>query len=318
MKKRPLGTTGLSVSEIAFGGVEIGVPYGIGVESEADMLSQQEAIDLLHEALDKGINFFDTARLYGASETIMGNAFEGRRGEIVLATKCKHLRGKDGQLPADRQLKTIIETSLQESLAALKMDYVDVYMLHQVDAEILSRAVIADTFAGLKEKGLIRATGASTYFTAETELAIESGNWNVIQLPFNLMDQTHSQCFDKAAQHGIGLVIRSVLMKGLLSDRGKNLHPALSQVETHIQNYRRLLNENLSDLPTLATQFALSFDSVSSVLIGIDKKEYLHKALRTANGFYLDEKLLRQATQLAYPDPDFLNMTHWHNMGWLK
>ena len=90
MIKRTLGNTGIHVSEIAFGGVEIGVPYGIGVKSAADMLSVKEAINLLHTAIDSGINFFDTARMYGTSENIMGNAFKSRRSEVVIATKCRH------------------------------------------------------------------------------------------------------------------------------------------------------------------------------------------------------------------------------------
>src|ERR1700759_4431011 len=100
MKKRALGKTGIEVSEIAFGGGEIGVPYGIGVHSEADMLSRDKAIDLLHEAMDKGINFFDPARLYGESESIMGEAFCDRRDKVILSTKCKHFKDNEGNIPA--------------------------------------------------------------------------------------------------------------------------------------------------------------------------------------------------------------------------
>jgi aryl-alcohol dehydrogenase-like predicted oxidoreductase len=319
MKKRSLGNTGIEVSEIAFGGVEIGMPYGIGIENNADMLSEKEAIHLLHVAQEKGINFFDTARLYGESETIMGKAFLGRRDNIVLATKCVHFRGKDGKLPPDNQLKRVIESSLKVSLQSLKTSYADVFMLHQADIEILGNPVIAEVFTGLKEKGVIRATGASTYSTEETVLAIESGNWDVIQLPFNLMDQRHGAYFESASQQGVGLVIRSVLLKGLLSDRGKNLHPALADVESHIQSYYQLVGDQFPDLPTLATQFALSFESVSAVLVGIDKMEYLNKALATASGYNnINEALFHTARSLAYPDPAFLNLPLWDRMGWLK
>jgi aryl-alcohol dehydrogenase-like predicted oxidoreductase len=318
MKKRFLGKTGLEVSEIAFGGVEIGLPYGIGVESREDMLSEKQAIALLHEAVDKGINFFDTARLYGDSENIMGKAFVKRRPEIVLASKCRHFRDREGKLPPAHLLKSFIEDSLAESLSALQTDYLDVFMLHQADAEILESAAIADVFQDLKRKGMIRATGASTYLPAETARAISSGNWDVIQLPFNLMDQRHSACFESAEHHGIGLVVRSVLLKGLLSDRGKNLHPALAEVETHIRGYHTFLNEDFPDLPTLATRFALSFESIASVLVGIDKTEYLNNALGTANGHYMDSQMLRKAKVAAYPDPEFLNLPYWDRMGWLK
>ena len=317
MNKRQLGKTGIYVSEIAFGGVEIGLPYGIGVDSREDMLSEADAIYLLHEAQEKGINFFDTARLYGESESIMGKAFTNRRSDIVLASKCDQFR-KDGKMVPDRDLKNFIEGSLQESLKALRTDYLDVFMLHQVDKEILENTVIADVFADLKLKNLIRSTGVSTYSTEETGLAIATGNWEVVQLPFNLMDQRNRPSFHKACENGIGLVIRSVLMKGLLSDRGKNLHPALRSVEHHIQAYDGLLGDQFHDLPTLATQFALSFEGVSSVLVGIDKLEYLHKALATANGHYMNDEMLDKAQKMQYPDPSFLNLPHWDKMGWLK
>ncbi|CAG5002429.1 hypothetical protein DYBT9275_02889 [Dyadobacter sp. CECT 9275] len=317
MKKRPLGATGILVSEIAFGGVEIGMPYGIGVTGREDMLSEKDAIYLLHEAQEKGINFFDTARLYGESESIMGKAFEKRRDDVVIATKCNHFR-KDGKLLPDKDLKPFIENSVQESLRALRTDYLDIFMLHQADTEILKNQVIAEAFSELKDKKVIRATGASTYAAAETELAVDTGSWDIIQLPFNLMDQRHSICFQQAGQKGVGLVIRSVLMKGLLSDRGRNLHPALTEVEKHIQGYYKLVGDQFPDLPTLATQFALSFENVSAVLVGIDKMEYLYKALATANGQYMSQEQLKEAEQLTYPDPAFLNLPHWDRMGWLK
>ncbi len=112
MKKRELGKTGIAVSELAFGGVEIGLPYGIGVKSAADMLSEDESIRLLHEATESGVNFFDTARLYGASETIMGKAFRDRREQVIIGTKCRQLRDGNGALPNGSDLKKLIKTSL--------------------------------------------------------------------------------------------------------------------------------------------------------------------------------------------------------------
>ncbi|GAA4749610.1 aldo/keto reductase [Flavisolibacter ginsenosidimutans] len=318
MRQRKLGKTGLSVSEIAFGGVEIGLPYGIGVNDQSDMLSHSEAVSLLHAALEGGINFFDTARLYGESETIMGKAFFNRRKDVVIATKCKHFRDADGTIPAYSSLKKIIEGSLTESLAALQTDYVDVFMLHQADIQILENEDVRRVFLDLKESGRIRATGASTYAAEEAMLAIDSKAWDVIQLPFNLMDQRQQTVFSAAASQGVGLVIRSVLLKGLLSSKGRDLHPALHEVEAHIKKYRSLLDESTIDLPSLATKFALSFGEVSSVLVGIDRLNYLQESLRTADGVYFDEQKLAKAKALQYPDPSFLDLPKWDRLGWLK
>lgn len=318
MRKRPLGKTGLEVSEIAFGGVEIGMPYGIGVEGAKDMLTEAEAIHLLHTSLDEGINFFDTARLYGHSEAIMGKAFHDRRDQAIIASKSVYFRDETGKIPAYPRLKQIIETSLQESLAALQTNYIDIYMLHQVDEEILENEDVIRIYADLKASGLIRATGASTYTVTQTRKAIETGIWDVIQLPFNLMDQRQASTFDAAAKAGVGIVVRSVLFKGILSQRGKNLHPALKDVETHVRNYEQLLNDSIIDLPALATKFALSYNDVSSILVGIDRMEYLYKSLEVANGKYLDMSILSKAKELSYPDPDFLDLHKWDKMGWLK
>lgn len=318
MIKRTLGKTGIEVSEVAFGGVEIGIPYGIGIKTDADMLPEVEAIKLLHAAVDSGINFFDTARMYGNSERIMGNAFRNRRVEVIIGTKCTSLRDKNGCLPSGPELKKLIEASLKESLESLQTDYVDIFMLHHSDLEILENEEIASIFLELKRKGICRATGVSTYSSEETEKAIDSGTWDIIQLPFNLMDQRQKVLFPLASEKGVGIVVRSVLLKGLLSDRGKNLHPALSDVEDHIKCYDELLNGTPYDLSTLATKFVLSFPEVSAVLVGIDRLEYLHKSISAANGIYLGNQKLVRARELAYPDPEFLNLPHWDKMNWLR
>lgn len=320
MLKRPLGKTGIEVSEIAFGGVEIGMPYGIGIKNRSDMTPEAEAIKLLHTSVEAGINYFDTARMYGNSETIMGKAFVDRRDKVILETKCKHFLHKDGTIPEYHTLKNIIETSLSESLKELKTDYVDVFMLHQAKIEILENEDVSQIFLNLKKYGKVRAIGVSTYSLEETKKSIESGIWEIIQLPFNLLDQRQQKLFSLASREGVGITIRSVLLKGLLTNRAKtkNLHPALKDVQNHIKKYFELLEEPITELPSLATKFPLSFKEVSSVLVGIDRLEYLHKSLEAANGYYLDRSSLWKAQALAYPDPVFLNLSKWDRMGWLK
>lgn len=317
MRTKRLGRTGLDVSEIAFGGVEIGIPYGVGVHSEADMLSRRDAIRLLRRAVDEGINFFDTARLYGESEAIMGEALKSSRGNIVLASKCRHLRQADGKLMPQAALQRFILDSLEESLTKLQTDYIDLYMVHYADEEILQSHEVADVFSKIKKEGLARAIGVSVYKVEETKNAVETGIWDAIQLPFNLMDQSHGVHFKQAQENGMGIIVRSVLMRGMLTNRKAKLHEALASVERHIERYQTLLGAGFADLPQLATKFALAHQAVSSVLVGIDKEQYLLEALAASSGDEMGVAVVNKLQGMAYPEPSFLNLTEWDKKGWL-
>lgn len=318
MEKRKLGNTGIEVSVMAFGTVELGIPYGIGVQEESQMLTEEVAIQLLSKALDNGINFFDTARQYGKSERLLGTAFGSRREEVVIATKCKHLRDKDHKVPTGTELEGAIFSSVEKSLEELRTNYIDVFMLHDSDEEIMQHPRVISAFENLKKQGVIKASGISTYTPAETKSVIDSHNWDVVQVPFNLLDQRQNALFNQLEQAQIGVVVRSVLMKGLLSSRGENLHPALKEVEMHIKKYKPLQKATAMDLPSLATRFVLSFPEVAAVLIGIDKIEFLQAAIDSVAGSKLEPDLLIKAKEMEFKNPDFLNLHQWSVNGWLK
>jgi len=317
MQYKYLGNTGLKVSEVAFGGVEIGMPYGLKMSQAKHMLQKQDAIKLLHHAFDQGITLFDTARLYGESENIMGEAFQGIRQQIVLASKCRHFRNPDGTLPDKLALKHIVRQSIHESLNALKTDYIDVFMLHHADLEMLEIDEIYEIFTVLQKEGLIRYPGISVYEVEETKRALDKGFWKVIQLPFNLMDQKQGIHFKQAYEQGVGIIGRSVLMRGLLTDKSFQLHPELRAVQDHILKYRQLFNSEIDNLVALAMKFAASFSEISSVLVGFDKIKFVDYALEIFNSKYLNEEQVALAKSLSYPDQGFLNLAQWDNNGWL-
>lgn len=317
MKQRLLGSTDIKVSEISFGGVEIGLPYGIGVGGSENLISEVEAVDLLRLSLEKGINTFDTSPAYGKSEKRIGKAFADRRQDVVICTKCPHLRDKDQQLFSDAELKIIITTSITNSLEALQTDYVDIYMIHNADLEMLEHPEIIHQFSELKQKGVIRAAGVSVYTVQETQKAIDSDFWQVVQLPFNLLDQRHGKTFSDAKKKGVGIFVRSVLCKGILTDRNRFLHPKLAPIREHCDRCLEQLNSERYSLSDVATKFALSFQEVSSVLVGIDKTEYLEKAFAVADGHYFSDAQLETVQTMAYPNPDFLDIPLWEKKGWL-
>jgi aryl-alcohol dehydrogenase-like predicted oxidoreductase len=130
-------------------------------------------------------------------------------------------------------------------LKALQTDYIDVYLAHSVDREILERNEVAEAFCKLKTKGYVRSIGVSTYGYDDTKFAIDDGRWNVIQLAFNLMDQSATQLFPLAKQQGIGIMVRSVLMRGILTDNAPLLtHEKLRRVNEHRHKFLDFCKQN--------------------------------------------------------------------------
>ncbi len=318
MNKRVLGRSGIDVSELAFGGAPIGMPYGIGVGSEKDMMPESEATELLRVALDRGINFYDAAREYGRCEVLIGRAFKGRRHELVLSTKCKGVLDAEKRLKSPAEIASTVRDSLHESLTELQTDYVDMYMVHDPGIHVIESEDIAKAFCQQKEQGKARAIGVSTYSVEESKRAIATGVWDVIQLAFNLMDQRQGEVFSLAKASDIGIVVRSVLLKGVLTDKGEDLHSKLEPVKRHREKYKHLLTEDILTLYELALRFALSKVEVSSVLLGIDRMEYLTKAIETVKAGALDEMTLARISELAYLEPEFLDLPEWDRQGWLR
>src|SRR5690606_39549609 len=113
------------------------------------------------------INFFDTARHYGESERLMGRAFEGIRDQVVIATKSVHFKDKNGQIPSYSKLKDIVNNSLQQSLDNLRTDYVDLFMVHYADMDILQNEDVTRVFSEIQQEGAVKNIGVSVYKSEE-------------------------------------------------------------------------------------------------------------------------------------------------------
>ena len=183
MKRRKLGRTGLEISGIGLGTVELGLDYHLpGTRGERP--SAREAERILYGALDCGINFIDTARGYGTSEEVIGAVLADRRKEYVLASKVN---------AAD-----VLE-SIGESLRALRTDWIDVMFLHQASLDVLRRGEAVEGLVRAREAGMIRYMGASTYGPDEAFAAIADGRFDCLQIAWNAARTATSATLDAAA-----------------------------------------------------------------------------------------------------------------------
>ena len=313
MDYRRLGRTGLKVSALALGTVELGLDYGIAVPGEFGRPAEGEAIRLVHTAIDSGMNLFDTARAYGESEAVLGRALRGRRGEVVLATKVRTQRD-DGSMPDGAALRRLMHEALDTSLRLLQTDYVDIWQVHNVDAALLERSdVLAEVFAAARDAGKARAVGGSTYGVEMPMAAIESGLFDMLQVTYSVLDQRLAdRVLPAAADRDIGIVVRSILLKGALTTRGDHLPDHLARLRDRSRQFRSLVAETGLDISPAqaAIAFGLAHPYIHAVLVGVRSERELREALGAA-AIQLPGNLLARLAALRLDDDDLLNPSTW-------
>ena len=313
MEYRRLGRTDLQVSALALGTVELGLEYGIAMPGEFGRPTEDEAVRLVHTALDGGMNLIDTARAYGESEAVLGRALRGRRAEVVLATKVRTQRD-DGTTPTGPELRQHMQSALETSLRLLQTDYVDIWQVHNVDTALLAqRELLAEVFAAARRSGKARAIGGSTYGVEMPIAAIESDLFDMLQVTYSVLDQRLSdQVLPTAAERDIGIVVRSILLKGALTARGDYLPEHLAELRERSRQFRELVADSgLGISPVQAAiTFGLAHTQIHSVLIGVRSEQELREALGATN-VTLPADLLAQLTALRLDDADLLNPGTW-------
>ncbi|SMF41501.1 aldo/keto reductase [Paenibacillus barengoltzii] len=223
MNKKTIGSSGLQVSPLGFGGWAIGGPFLLdGLPDGWGEVDDKESIRAVQTALDQGINFFDTADVYGTghSEEIVGQALQGRRQDAVIATKFGFTYDA-----ATRKVFTKLDVSrnyirwaCQASLRRLGTDYIDLYQIHPGDFSLEQLDEAIDGLERLKQEGLIRAYGWSTWSTANAEQFARKSSGAAIQHPLNVLSDDSSMV-ELCERHGLSSINNSPLAMGLLSGK---------------------------------------------------------------------------------------------------
>lgn len=210
----PLGRTGLIVTKLGFGAMELrGVDH-------FPRLSKQEASAILNGVLDAGINYIDTSPDYGYSERIIGEQLAHRRGDFFLASKCgcpveppdvAHAKRK----PHDFS-RANVRAGVEQSLKLMKTEYLDVVQFHiSPSREVLEANDSIAELLAMKDEGKLRFIGISGTIP---ELAdhIAMGVFDVIQVPYSILEREHEALIHEAAQSGAGVVIRGGVARGIM------------------------------------------------------------------------------------------------------
>jgi aryl-alcohol dehydrogenase-like predicted oxidoreductase len=300
----------LCVSEVSLGTVELGMDYGIRTGAATNQPSEAEAARLLHRALDLGINFIDTAAAYGTSEEIIGRALRDRREGVVLATKCMHYYEQGVPVP---EIRKQISASIDRSLRRLQTDRIDLMQVHGRDRLDLERRMIEegevfDVLDRARKAGKIRFIGYSSYGEAASMAALNDGRWDTLQFAYNMFDQRAVPVVMPAARaRDIGIVVRSALLKGALTEKARHLPPPLKPLADRTARLAALLSGTGLSLPQAALRFVLSHPDVGTVIVGADRISYLEEAVSVSDGQGLPEEVLAFSRTLALDAPDLIN-----------
>jgi 1-deoxyxylulose-5-phosphate synthase len=308
MKLRRLGSSELLASEIALGTVELGLDYGIPGNESHLRPPESEAIRVLNEALDLGVNFIDTARAYGNSEELIGKALHHRRDEYLLATKLCPLQASDVEA---LDLRARIHESVETSLRMLQTDRIDLLMIHSAPIELIEKAdVILEALQAMQNAGHVRYVGASVYGEAGAA-ALRRGGFDCLQIAYNALDRVaEADLLPAAARLGVGIVARSVLLKGAITSRYRDLPESLGALKDAVRSLEALAEAAGLSLPEIAFRYVLASGVIA--LCGTARSEELNSAVSYANRGPLPPDLMSQIAKIELSDPRWLNPGNWN------
>ena len=310
MQYRTLGRTGIQVS-----------PYALGTLMFATSMGNApvDSARIIHAALDAGINVLDTADAYGDSEDVVGKALEGRRDDVVLATKFARPTGQDpNQQGASRRW---IVTAVENSLRRLRTDHIDLYQLHRPDP----RTDIEETLSALTDlirSGKVRAIGASQTPACD----IVEAQWvadrrgfarfHTEQPAYSILNRgIEREILPTTQRFGMGTLVWGPLGQGLLTGRvRKNQDNNLrrSGVVRHLNDERRidtvealipLAAEAGLPLTHLAMAFTITHPGVTSALIGVRTMDHLDSLLAGLDVTLTDD-ILDRIDEIVPPGTD--------------
>jgi len=215
MKTRQLGQSGLEVSSIGLGCMGMSEFYGDRDEAES--------IATIHRALDMGVNFLDTADMYGPfkNEELVGRAIKGRRDAVVLATKFGNMRGEDGSFLGINGRPEYVRASCEASLRRLDVDTIDLYYQHRVDANTPIEDTVGE-MARLVEEGKVRHLGLSEAAIETIRRAHRTHPIAALQTEYSLWSRDPEDgLLDVCRELGLSFVAYSPLGRGFLTGQIK-------------------------------------------------------------------------------------------------
>jgi aryl-alcohol dehydrogenase-like predicted oxidoreductase len=287
--KRRLGRTGLEVTVLGYGAMEIRGPR----IWKGRPVTEEQAETILNAVLDAGINFIDTSNDYGRSEEFIGKFISHRRKEFFLATKCGcRVVRKDEETDETPHVWTRdnLLHNIEESLVRLKTDYVDLLQLHNPSVEQTQEGDLVKVLQEIRESGRTRFIGCSSTLP-HLDTYIHWGVFDVFQIPYSALERRHETAIMRAAEAGAGVIVRGGVARG---------EPGVGQGDrTRWQKWEDArLDELLSPGETRSQwllRFTLNHTGMSTNIVGTLNPDHLRENVQAVLQGPLPEDIYSEA-----------------------
>ncbi|MDQ6419110.1 aldo/keto reductase [Paenibacillus sp. LHD-117] len=211
MEKTILGRTGLPVTKLSYGAMEIRGPRVWSGRPIDDADSER----ILHAVLDAGINLIDTSYDYGRSEELIGRFLGRRRHDYVLATKCgcRVVECGDHDETSHVWTRDNLMHNIDTSLSRMRTDYIDILQLHGPTVKQAEEGRLVEVLQEIQATGKVRYIGVSSYLP-HLPSYVEWGSFDTFQLPYSALEREHEQWIARAADSGAGIIVRGGVGQG--------------------------------------------------------------------------------------------------------
>lgn len=275
MQTSTLGRTGLNVTKLSFGAMEVRGPRIWNGRPVTD----HEADTILNAVLDAGINFIDTAYDYGRSEEYIGRFISHRRSEYFLATKCGCSlvnQGDHDDTPHVWTRENLLH-NIEVSLQRMKTDYVDVLQLHNPSVEQTEAGELVAVLKEIRDSGKVRFIGISSTFP-HIDTYIQWGVFDSFQIPYSALERAHEQAIARAASAAAGTIIRGGVGRG---EPGEGLGSQDRWATWEKAKLDDLLSDGESRTAFLL-RFTLTHPSMHTTIVGTKNPAHLLENVRIA------------------------------------
>ena len=289
-----------SANKLILGTVQMGLSYG--VNNTKGKISTEDSFDILNEAYTAGIRTLDTAELYGGAHGIVGKYHKNYPNKTFnVITK----------IPAKTSSKNI-KSKIFNYLNELGVEKLNTLMFHSFDS-YKSNPEMKGLLLDLKSDGLFSYLGVSVYTNQEIEAIITDDEIDLIQLPFNLLDNySHrGELLERAKRKGKIIHTRSAFLQGLFFKDPNEDHPIVSQLRKELSVIKKQSQLYEISISNLALCYCLAQDHIDQVLIGVDSVSQLNENLKALKN-PIPNELIKQIDKLLVEDKNLLNPSLWN------